>query len=271
MAAPIMSRGVGQRSWRILLLAMLALSSVGPMLLLLVWSVSGAWFFPALLPRTVTFAAWRSAVGDHTLIAALGTSTVLAVGTAILACIVAVPFGQQLARLSGWRRYVGAAAAFLPVAAPPLALGTGLQVAALAAGLGGTLPGVLLAHLVPAVGYLSLLFLGTFTLFDARPAEAARTLGASPWQVWWRVTLPQLRQPIAEAVAIGFLVSWSQFALTLVVGAGAVRTLPLEVYAFVQAGEDRVAAVGALLLVLPPVLALASLRWAAVRTAVLPA
>ena len=271
MAAPLVARGAGQRSWRIVLLAVLALSSVGPMLLLAVWSVSGAWFFPALLPHTVTLVAWRSAVGDHTLVSALGTSTVLAIGTAILACVVAVPFGHLLARLAGWRRYVGAAAAFLPVAAPPLALGTGLQVAALAAGLGGTLLGVLLAHLVPAVGYLSLLFLGTFTLLDARPAEAARTLGASPWQVWWRVTLPQLRQPIAEALTIGFLVSWTQFALTLVVGAGAVRTIPLEVYAYVQAGEDRMAAVGALLLILPPVLAVSSLRWAAVRTAVLPA
>lgn len=270
-SAPLVARGVGQRSWRSALLAMLALSSVGPMVLLAVWSVSGAWFFPALLPRTVTLAAWRAAAGDHALLSALGSSMLLASGTAILACVVAVPFGQLLARLAGWRRYVGAAAAFLPVAAPPLALGTGLQVAALAAGLGGTLFGVLLAHLVPAVGYLSLLFLGTFTLLDARPAEAARTLGATAWQVWWRVRLPQLRTPVVEAVAIGFLVSWSQFALTLVVGAGAVRTLPLQVYAYVQAGEDRAAAVGALLLILPPALAFASLRWAAVRTAVLSA
>ena len=88
--------------------------------------------------------------------------------------------------------------------------------------------------------------------------------------MWWRVTLPQLRRPIGEALAIGFLVSWTQFALTLVVGAGAVRTLPLEVFAFVRAGDDRAAAVGALLLVVPSSLALASLRWAARRTSMLP-
>lgn len=270
-AAPLPAHGAGARAWRLALLALLALSSIGPMLLLALWSVSGAWFFPAVLPHTVTLVAWRSAIRAQSLASALGTSTILAIGTAILACIVALPFGQLLARLAGWRRHVGAAAAFLPVAAPPLALGTGLQVAALALGLGGTLPGVLLAHLVPAVGYLSLLFLGTFTLLDARPAEVARTLGASPWQVWWRVTLPQLRRPIAEAAAIGFLVSWTQFALTLVVGAGAVRTLPLEVFAYVQAGEDRVAAVGALLLILPPALAVSALRWAALRTTVISA
>ena len=68
--------------------------------------------------------------------------------------------------------------------------------------------------------------------------------------------------------AIGFLVSWSQFALTLLVGGGAVRTLPLEVFAYVRAGEDRAAAVGALLLIVPPALALAALRWSVRRTAV---
>jgi ABC-type spermidine/putrescine transport system permease subunit II len=273
MTAPV--RGArpdrGVRAARLVLLACVALWSIGPLVLLAQQSVSATWFFPALRPPAVTVAAWRAAVAGGTLGPALAASATLALGTAVVGCAVAIPVGRALARLRGWRRHVGAGAAFLPVAAPPLALGTGLQVAALAVGLGGTWAGVLLAHLVPAVGYLSLLFLGTFTLLDARPEEAARTLGASPWQVWWRIVLPMLRRPIAEAAAIGFLVSWTQFALTLVVGAGAVRTLPLEVFAYVRAGEDRAAAVGALLLVLPAVAALAALRWAARRTAVVPA
>ena len=252
--------------WRLLLLALLALSSMGPLVLLGVWSVSGAWFSPALVPAELTLVAWRSIGGGLT--SALVTSTALALATASLACVVGLPAGRALATLRGWRRNVAAAAAFLPVAAPPLALGTGLQVVALTAGVGGTFTGVLLAHLVPATGYLALIFLGTFTLWDARAEEAARTLGATRSQVWRRITLPMLRGPIAEGAAIGFLVSWSQFALTLLVGGGAVRTLPLEVFAYVRAGEDRAAAVGALLLIVPPALALAALRWSARRTAV---
>ncbi len=133
-------------------------------------------------------------------------------------------------------------------------------------GLAGSVAGVLIAHLVPAIGYLTLLFLGTFTLFDARVEEESRTLGAARAQTWRRVTLPLLRAQIAEALIVGFLVSWSQFALTLVVGGGEVRALPLEVYAYVRAGQDQPAAVGALLLLIPPALAFVALRWAARRT-----
>jgi putative spermidine/putrescine transport system permease protein len=252
-------------------LAALLVVSGPPFLLLVAQSVSGRWLFPALVAERWTLDGWREAVGEGRLAPALATSTALALATAVLGTALALPLGRALARLEGWARHVGAAAAFLPVAAPPLALATGVQVAALALGLGGTATGVLLAHLVPAIGYLALLFLGAFTLHDARAEEAARTLGATAWQTWWRITLPALRRPIAESLAIGFLVSWTQVALTLVVGGGAVRALPLEVYAFARAGQDRAAAVGALLLVVPAAAALAALRWAARRTAVLPA
>ena len=256
---------------RFVLLAMLALLALPPFALLGVWSVSGRWLFPSLAPETLTLAAWADVADGGALAGALATSTVLAIATGVLGAALALPVGRALAALRGNARHLGAAAAFLPVAAPPLALGTGLQVVALAAGVGGTTVGVLLAHLVPAVGYLALLFLGTFTLHNERAEEAARTLGATRWQTWRWVTLPLLRRPIAEAVAVGFLISWTQVALTLVVGGGAVRTLPLELFAYVRAGQDRAAAVGALLLVVPAVLALAALRWAVRRTTVLPA
>ncbi len=252
-------------------LALVVVGSVPPVLLLAVWSVSGRWLYPALVPEAFTLDSWRAVAGGGALGAALATSGGLALATGLGGAALALPIGRALARLRGWQRHVGAAAAFLPVAVPPLALGTGLQVVALAAGVGGTVAGVLLAHLVPAVGYLSLLFLGAFTLYDARAEEAARTLGATRWQTWWRVTLPVLRRPIAEAVAVGGLISWTQVALTLVVGGGAVRTLPLEVFAYIRAGQDRAAAVGALLLIVPATAALAALRWAVRRTAVLPA
>ncbi|NUP56583.1 MAG: ABC transporter permease subunit [Gemmatimonadaceae bacterium] len=255
---------------RALLLVGLIVSALGPLLLLVLWSVSGRWLYPALLPTQLDLGGWRALRAGTTWLALL-TSAALASATGVVGCALALPLGRALSRVHGWRRHVGAAAAFLPVAAPPLALGTGLQVVLLSAGLGGTATGVFLAHLVPAVGYLALFFLGTFTLFDARVEAEARTLGATPWQTWRYVLLPLLRTPIAEAVALGFLISWSQFALTLVIGGGAVRALPLEVFAFVRAGEDRAAAVSALLLVVPPVMALAALRWAARRTAVVPA
>ncbi len=254
---------------RAALLALLALSAAVPFGLLAVWSVSRAWFYPALLPAGLTGESWRQLAGGP-LAAASARSVALGVGTGLLGTLVGLPVGRALAGLGGWRRRLGAALAFLPVAAPPVALAVGAQYFFLRLGLGGTALGVLLAHAVPAAGYLALYFLGVFAAHDPAPEEAARTLGATPRQAFWRVTVPALRRQVAEAAALGFLVSWAQVALTQLVGGGLVRTLPTDVFSYVRSGQDRFAAAGALLLSVPPLVALAAARVAARRAAVPP-
>jgi putative spermidine/putrescine transport system permease protein len=246
----------GMRAMRALLLACLVVSALAPLALLGVTSLGDRWFYPALLPPRVTGESWQSLLEGGRLASATLTSLGLAGATGALACAVGLLVGRALAALHGPWRHAAAAAAFLPVAAPPIALATGLQLTFLSLGVGGTFPGVLLAHTIPAAGYASLYFLGLFQLLDPRIEDEARSLGASTTQMWTRVLLPMLRRPIAEGWVLGFLVSWAQVPLTLLVGAGAVRTLPLETLAFVRAGQDRWAATGALLLVLPALSAL---------------
>lgn len=258
----------GNRLLRAALIGALALSALAPMAVLVLASLGRDWFFPVLWPPRLTLESWVSFLSGGRLGTAALTSVVLATGTGVAACVVALPVGRALARLAGWRRHLGAAAAFLPVAAPPIALATGLQVSLLTLGLGGSWTGVLLAHLVPAAGYASLYFLGVFTLFDSRIEEEARSLGATRGQVLRRVTLPLLRRPLAEAFVLGFLISWAQVPLTLLIGGGAVRTLPIEVFAYLQAGQDRFAATGALLMIVPALLSLAAMRLAARQTEV---
>ncbi len=256
---------------RPVVLALLALSALAPLVLLLVASLGRDWFFPAVVPPSLSLESWGEAFrGGGRMAAALGTSLVLAVATGLASAALGWPIGRAIADLRGWPRHLGAAAAFLPVAAPPVAVATGLHLSALAIGVGGTMAGVLLSHLVPAAGYAALYFLGVFTLFDRRIEEEARTLGARPRTVLRRVTLPMLRRQAGEAFLLGFLVSWAQVATTLVIGGGRVRTLPLEVFAYLQAGQDRYAATGALLLVIPALLMLGAVRFAVQRAEATP-
>jgi putative spermidine/putrescine transport system permease protein len=131
---------------------------------------------------------------------------------------------------------------------------------------GGTWNGVLVSHLVPATGYATLYFLGVLSAVEHSMEEEARTLGATRWQALWRVTIPVLRRRLADAFVLAALVSWGQLALTLLVGGGAVRTLPVELLSYVRAGDDRVGALAALLLTVPPLLALGLLQAGATRT-----
>jgi len=251
---------------RTLAFVALLLFATAPLLMLIATSLSRGWFYPAVLPPTLDASGWRELVTEPARRVALVNSLWLGVGTAIVATMLALPLGRAAALSTRAVRRTVALLAFAAVALPPVALGVGLQLTVLSLGLGGTLTGVFLAHLVPTLGYLTLVFLGVFSRWDARLEESAATLGANGFARWRLVTLPLLRRPIADAMALGFLVSWAQVALTLLVGGGAVRTLPLEVLAMLQSGQDQRAAAGALALAIPALLVLGASRVAARNT-----
>ena len=247
-----------------LLLLLLVLAPLG---ILIVASFARAWFYPAVLPPALDRSAWSDLIFDPAHRTALLNSLVLGATTAVVATTLALPLGRSAALSTRLVRRSVALLAFSAVALPPVALGAGLQLTVLTLGLGGTLTGVFLSHLVPALGYLTLVFLGVFTRWDLRLEETAATLGATGVARWRMVLLPLLRRPIVEALALGFLVSWAQVALTLLVGGGAVRTLPLDVLAMLQSGQDQRAAAGALALAIPALVVLGASRVAARQTA----
>lgn len=244
---------------RVLLLS-LGVITLAPVLLLLVRASASTWRYPALVPSQPVNDTVRTLLFTPTVWSALGTSLLLAILTGVLSSAFAFVAARALARATLTARRIAVAAAFLPVIAPPIALGVGVQIFALQAGLAGSVAGVLLAHLVPAAGYLTLFFLGVFSAYDFAMEDEARTLGASSRQRFVRITLPTLRPRLIDAMLLGALVSWGQLALTLLVGGGVVRTLPVELLAFVRAGDDRLAAAAAIILTVPPALAFGMLQ-----------
>jgi putative spermidine/putrescine transport system permease protein len=70
------------------------------------------------------------------------------------------------------------------------------------------------------------------------------------------VTVPLLRPGLAVGGLFAFLVSWSQYTSTLIIGGGKVQTLPLLVYTFTRSGDNPIAAALALLFVAPAIVAL---------------
>jgi putative spermidine/putrescine transport system permease protein len=237
-----------------------------PVAVLIVRALAQSWRFPDITPDMIDVRPAFSAALAGRLGPALGLSVVLAISAGVLGTVIGFAIARTTLRGASTPRRVTLGAAFFTVIVPPLALGVGLQVALLGVGLGGTVLGVLLAHLVPVTGYLTLFAVGVFSSLDPSLEDEARTLGASRWHMVSRVLVPLLRRPLGEAMVLGSLISWGQVAITLLVGGGLVRTLPIELMSIVQSGNDRVAALAALMLSLPPMLGIGLLTLGARRT-----
>ena len=248
---------MGARQFRTLAGVALALWLVLPLMPLAVWSFAHGWRFPDIMPRDWSLAAWRVALSPGSgVLESLGTTTLIAATATLLAALVGVPAGRALALNDFRGKGLVTLLVLAPAILPGIALALGLHGVFLRLGLTGTVWGVILAHLIPVLPYMVLVMAAVFANFDTGVEAQARSLGARPWQVALHVTLPAILPGLLVGALLSFLVSWSQYLLTLAIGGGRVQTLPLTLFAFATSGRNDVTGAITLIYILPAVLVL---------------
>jgi putative spermidine/putrescine transport system permease protein len=85
------------------------------------------------------------------------------------------------------------------------------------------------AHLTWTLPFGVLIMFAVFNRFSPSYEEAARDLGASPWQTFWHVLLPMIAPSLIGVGLFGFSLSYDEFARSLLT-MGSANTLPLEIY-----------------------------------------
>jgi len=226
--------------------------AIVPIALLAIASVGRHWYWPSLLPPEWSLRGWEYLVSDGAGVgAALGRSLAIAIVVSLVAVFIALPAARVLAFEEFRGKRFLLFALLLPVLAPPLAAAMGVHAVFLRLGLVDSVAAVAVVHLIPAVPYATLMLAGSFVRFDPALEAQARTLGATRWSVWRRVTLPILLPGIIVAATFAFLISWSQYLLTLIIGGGRVITLPLLVVAFQRAGDEAVGGAMAIVFIAP--------------------
>lgn len=83
------------------------------------------------------------------------------------------------------------------------------------------------AHLTWTLPFGLLIMFAVFNRFDGRLEEAARDLGATPWQTFRFVVLPIILPSVVGIGLFGFTLSWDELARSSQ-AIGSVNTLPLE-------------------------------------------
>ena len=256
---PSQSMSIAPR-WGDRLVRWLAVGAIGvglllPFLPLLIWSFSHRWYFPAVAPTEWSLRAWGYVFGENTqALQALGYSFVIASATTLLSIAIGIPAGRAL----GLHEFRGKAVVrFLilaPTIVPPLAVAMGIHIVFIRYGLANSLPGVVLVHLIPVTPYMVLVMASVFANYNPQYEEQARTLGARPWQVFWYVTLPAIFPGIIVGGLFAFIISWSEYLLTLLIGGGQVITLPLLLFSFANSGDNAITAALSIIFIGPAVL-----------------
>ncbi len=231
--------------------ALLVAWFVLPLIPVAVWAVSNQWSFPAVLPQEWGVDGVRSAVAAGG-IEAFARSTGLALTVAAIATPLGAFAARALARGNVHFPGIVAAILFAPLALPPFAVALGLNVLILRARIPSTLAVVVLLT-VAAIPYTTYLMRVAFGAYDPGYEEEARLLGASKSMVLRQIRIPLLAPALSGAALLAFLVGWSDYVITLLVGGGRLVTVPILVASFAAGtGNDAVVAALSIAAVLPP-------------------
>ena len=243
-----------RRPGRLIALAVSGAAVLVPLTVFVLHAFSKRWFYPQVLPHEWTTATFLREMTDPQTIRALLASLLIAAAVSVLSLLVSWP----AARVLGMRNLPGKRLilllVFLPTVVPPVAEGMGLSILLLRVGLAGTYLGVILVHLIPTLPYVVFSLTAFFSRYDPGYEQQATMLGAGRARVLLQVALPLARPGLVVAGLFGFLISWSQYLLTLLTGSGRVFTLPMLLFSSASGGDQTVIAALSLLFIAPPIL-----------------
>lgn len=232
------------------------------------------WFYPQLIPKEWSLQAWerlqlippegersldqwwRLLTSGSDVINAFIISLELGIGVTVVSVIIGLPAARAIGLHSFRGKRLVEFLILAPTIVPPIAFSLGININFIRWGLSGSIWGVGLVHMVPVMPYVVLTLSGVFANYNPEFEEQSRTLGAGPLRTFWYVTLPAILPGIVVASLFAFLVSWSQYLLTLLIGSGRVITMPILLFSTASGGNNPLIAALSLLFIAPAVLTL---------------
>ena len=218
---------------------------------------------------------WSAVAADETS-TALRLSLVCSLWATALSLAFGIPLAWVLARAEFPGRRVLRAVTVLPMVLPPVVAGLALLLALGRRGLVGqhldawfgvrlpfTTAGAVVAETFVAMPFLVVTAEAAFRGLDRRFEDAARTLGASRWTVFRRVTLPMCRPALAAGAVLCWARALGEFGATIMFAGnfeGRTQTLPLAVFVRFETGRAESAIAPSVVMLAVSIAVLVALR-----------
>lgn len=222
-----------------------------PIMTLPLWSLFGRWAWPDIFPsgfslRTVSYIFSSSTNIKKVLL----DSFILSFFVAIIASAIGLMTARALVFYDFKLKKIISFLSMLPIIVPATAFAMGIHVVFIKLGWANCYLGVILVHLIYAVPYTINIMIDITSLIGDKLEVQAHVLGVEPYKAFLYVTLPLMIPGILSSMSIAYIISFSQYFLTLLIGGGNVETLSVIMVPFIQGGDRSMASAYSLLFIL---------------------
>lgn len=172
--------------------------------------------------------------------------------SAVLGTLMAVGLARY--RFPGKSLYRGVS--YLPLIVPDIAIAVATLIFLAVIGTPLSLWTVVAAHVVFCLAYVAINVSSRISLLDPHLEEAALDLGATPFQAFMQVLLPELMPAIIAGCLISFVLSMDDFLIASFTAGTGATTLPMEIFSRIRTGvKPDINALSVMLILLSGVVA----------------
>jgi putative spermidine/putrescine transport system permease protein len=232
----------------IIIAIIFALLIILPFVPLIITSISINYRWPAIVPSQFSIRAIKYVFYENpnTNEAILNT-LIIGMSVIIIDLILAVPAAMALERYEFKGKTIMKMLLFAPIIVPPFTAIMGIYTIFIKLGFIESISGVILAHILPTLPYMIKAMMVSFNTLDTNLEDQASILGASGVKRFYYIIIPHLLPSIFAGASLTFLISASQYFLTLLVGGGKVATLAIIMIPFINGGDKAIGSVYSLI------------------------
>jgi spermidine/putrescine transport system permease protein len=188
------------------------------------------------LPFEFSTAWFIALAANEKLLAATRNSVAVAIVTSIVATAIGTLAALALSRRRFRGRSLLQVLLLPPIAIPWLITGTAMLVFFFWTGIGRGLHSMIIGHVALAVPYVVIVVGAGLQTLPEELEEAAMSLGSTPVNAFFKITLPLLAPSLIAAALFAFAVSLDQFVVSYFLATPGVTTLPVEIYSAIRKG-----------------------------------
>lgn len=248
--------------------AIVMLFMLVPLGVIIAMSVSAA-PFAAFPPRGFTLSWYAAVLQDHDFLQAFVLSTTLALGATIGALLLGIPAAYALVRHDIPGKTAIRTLLLSPLIFPILVTGLALLRLFSSWGWNDAVLNLLIAHVLVTTPYVVRTVWASLLMANPVLEDAARTLGAGPWRVFRRVTLPLIAPGVTAGALFAFMISFDNYPVSMWLADAGTMPVPMLIYS--MAGSvftPAVPAISGLMILLAIVVVIAMERLVGIRRAV---
>jgi spermidine/putrescine transport system permease protein len=205
-----------------------------PILVLIVYSFNGQGVggFP---PRNLTLDWYRTLFADGAIWDSVLNSLLVAFAAMLISLALGIPAALALDRAQFPGKALFRRLVLLPLILPGIITGLSLLMLFRQADMKLSLATIVLGHGTALISVATTEVFAGLQKLDRAQEEASLDLGATYWQTFWRITVPNLRLSIIGAALLIFTLSMDEIAVSFFL-IGRDNTLPLEIWGRLRRG-----------------------------------